>query len=168
MPSVGLRGSASGPMKLKGNLNDLAINTQLTFPDGGFLDLRGTMDLQSKQTGYNLDSTRGDSTPARAIAKAPQTSITAVGSARGRGTDPATMQAQIVADVAASSVDTVSVDSANVRVAIANGIARFDTLAVELPQGIVEAKGHVSGWRPGTTERCRITSRSTRCHASPA
>ena len=58
------------------------------------------------------------------------------------------MQAQIVADVAASSVDTVSVDSANVRVAIANGIARFDTLAVGLPQGIVEAKGTL-GLAPG-------------------
>ncbi|HKC80356.1 MAG TPA: translocation/assembly module TamB domain-containing protein, partial [Gemmatimonadaceae bacterium] len=54
----------------------------------------------------------------------------------------------IVADVAASSVDTVSVDSANVRVAIANGIARFDTLAVQLPQGIVEAKGTI-GLAPG-------------------
>ena len=51
MPSVGLRGSASGPVKLRGNLNDLAINTQLTFPDGGFLDLRGTMDLASKADG---------------------------------------------------------------------------------------------------------------------
>ncbi|HEV7839704.1 MAG TPA: translocation/assembly module TamB domain-containing protein [Gemmatimonadaceae bacterium] len=148
MPSVGLRGSASGPVKLRGNLNNLAINTQLTFPDGGFLDLRGTMDLASKQTGYNLDFNTRLFNAAGVIAKAPQTSITAVGSARGRGTDPATMQAQIVADVAASSVDTVSVDSANVRVAIANGIARFDTLAVGLPQGIVEAKGTL-GLAPG-------------------
>jgi len=148
MPSVGLRGSASGPVKLKGNLSDLAIDTQLTFPDGGFLDLRGTMDLASRQTGYNLEFNARDFNAAEAIAKAPQTSITAVGSARGRGTDPATMQAQIVADVAASSVDTVSVDSANVRVAIANGIARFDTLAVQLPQGVVEAKGTI-GLAPG-------------------
>ena len=148
MPSVGLRGSASGPVKLKGNLNNLAINTQLTFPDGGFLDLRGTMDLASRQTGYNLDFNTRQLNAGSVIAKAPQTSITAVGSARGRGTDPATMQAQIVADVAASSVDTVSVDSANVRVAIANGIARFDTLAVGLPQGIVEAKGAL-GLAPG-------------------
>ncbi len=148
MPSVGLRGSASGPVRLRGNLNDLAINTQLTFPDGGFLDLRGTMDLASRQTGYNLDFNTRLFNAAGTIAKAPQTSITAVGSARGRGTDPATMQAQIVADVAASSVDTVSVDSANVRVAIANGIARFDTLAVALSQGIVEAKG-TFGLAPG-------------------
>jgi translocation and assembly module TamB len=148
MPSVGLRGSASGPVRLKGNQSNLAINTQLTFPDGGFLDLRGTMDLASRETGYNLEFDTRLFNANGVIAKAPQTSITAVGSARGRGTDPATMQAQIVADVAASSVDTVSVDSANVRVAIANGIASFDTLAVQLPQGIVEAKGTI-GLAPG-------------------
>jgi translocation and assembly module TamB len=148
MPSVGLRGSASGPMKLKGNINNLALNTQLTFPDGGFVDLRGTLDLATKVTGYNLDFNTRSFNVNEAIAKAPQTSITAVGSARGRGTDPATMQAQIVANVAPSTIDTVSLDSANVRVAIANGIARFDTLAVALPQGIVEAKGSF-GLAPG-------------------
>ena len=84
------------------------------------------------------------------IAKGPKASLTAVGSARGRGTDPATMQAQIVANVGPSTIDTVALDSANVRVAIANGIARFDTLAVDLPQGIVEAKG-TFGLAPGHT-----------------
>ena len=143
MPTVGLIGSASGPVKLKGFENDLAINTQLTFPDGGFLDLRGTMDLHSKDTGYNLQFNTRQFNAGAAVAKAPRTSITAVGTASGRGFVPETMQAQLVADVAASSVDTVSVDSANVRVAIASGVARIDTLAVGLPQGIVEAKGTI-------------------------
>ncbi|HVS60696.1 MAG TPA: translocation/assembly module TamB domain-containing protein, partial [Gemmatimonadaceae bacterium] len=148
MPTVGLRGSASGPMRLKGPINDLAINTQLTFPDGGFLDLRGTMDLASKVTGYNLDFVTRLFNANTVIAKAPQTSVTAVGSARGRGFDPATMQAQLTASVSASSIDTVSIDRANVKVAAANGMARVDTLAVELPQGIVEAKG-TFGLAPG-------------------
>ncbi len=143
MPSVGLSGSANGPLRLKGFENDLAINTQLTFPDGGFLDLRGTMDLASKETGYNLDFKTKQLNASTVVAKAPRTSITAVGSARGRGSDPATMQAQLVADVAASTIDTVSIDRANVKVALANGIARIDTMAVDLPQGIVEAKGTI-------------------------
>src|SRR6266849_200870 len=143
MPSVGLIGRASGPLRLKGNENDLALNTQLTFPDGGFLDLRGTMDLHSKETGYNLEFNARQFNASAAVAKAPRTSITAVGTASGRGFVPETMQAQLVAKVAASSVDTVSVDRANVRVAIADGIARVDTLAVGLPQGLVEAKGTI-------------------------
>jgi autotransporter translocation and assembly factor TamB len=143
MPSVGLIGSASGPVRLKGYENNLAINTQLSFPDGGYLDLRGTMDLLSKETGYNLQFNTRRFNAGAAVAKAPRTSITAVGSASGRGFIPATMQADLVANVAASSVDTVSVDSANVRLAIADGIARVDTLAVGLPQGLVEAKGTI-------------------------
>ena len=150
MPTVGLRGSASGPMRLKGPINDLAINTQLTFPDGGFLDLRGTMDLASKTTGYNLDFVTRLFNANAAIAKAPRTSLNSVGSAHGRGFDPATMQAQLTANVSTSTIDTVSVDRANVKVAAANGMARVDTLALELPQGIVEAKG-TFGLAPGNT-----------------
>ena len=150
MPTVGLRGNATGPLRLKGQENNLAINTQLTFSDGGYLDLRGTLDLFSKATGYDVTFNTRRLNPSTVIANGPKASLTAVGSARGRGTDPATMQAQIVANVAPSTIDTVAIDSANVRVAIANGIARFDTLAVDLPQGIVEAKG-TFGLAPGHT-----------------
>ena len=148
MPGVGLRGTATGPVRLKGPLGNLAVNSALTFSDGGFLDVQGTLDLASRQKGYDV-SLRSRLFNANAlIAKAPRTSVTAVATARGRGFDPATMQASIVASVSASSFDTVAIDRANVRVAIANGIARFDTLAVELPEGIIEAKGSF-GLAPG-------------------
>ena len=150
MPGVGLRGNANGPLRMKGTTNNLAINSQMTLADGGFVDVHGTMDLASRVTGYNLEFSTRLLNANTIVAKAPTTSITAVGSARGRGFDPATMQAQLVANVSASSVDTVEVDRANVRVAIAEGIARFDTLAVDLPQGIVEAKG-TFGLVPGRT-----------------
>ncbi|HEY1953204.1 MAG TPA: translocation/assembly module TamB domain-containing protein, partial [Gemmatimonadaceae bacterium] len=140
-PTLGLHGDASGPLRVKGTINDLAINTQMNIAGGGFVDVRGTMDLASKVTGYDLQFSTRDLNAHAMVAKVPSTSITAAGSAVGRGFNPATMQAQLVAKVAASRIDTVNVDSANVRVAIADGIARFDTLAVGLPQGIVEAKG---------------------------
>ena len=140
-PTLGLRGNATGPLRLKGTINNLAINSQMTISDGGYVDVRGTMDLFSKETGYNLDFTTRDLNLNTVVAKMPSTDLTATGSARGRGFNPATMQAQLVADVAGSRIDTVNVDSANVRVAIASGLARIDTLAVDLPAGIVEAKG---------------------------
>jgi len=149
-PTLGLRGSATGPLRLKGTINNMAINSQMTIADGGYVDVRGTMDLFSKETGYNLDFTTRDLNLHTVVAKMPSTALTATGSARGRGFNPATMQAQLVADVGASRVDTVNVDSANVRVAIANGMARIDTLAVDLPQGIVEAKG-TFGMTPSQT-----------------
>ncbi|HEY4672247.1 MAG TPA: translocation/assembly module TamB domain-containing protein, partial [Gemmatimonadaceae bacterium] len=140
-PTLGLRGNATGPMKLRGTINNLAINSQMTIANGGYVDVRGTMDLFSKETGYNLNFTTRDLNLNTVVAKMPSTDLTATGSARGRGFNPATMQAQLVADVGRSRIDTVNVDSANVRVALANGLARIDTLAVDLPEGIVEAKG---------------------------
>lgn len=140
-PTLGLRGNATGPMRLRGTINNLAINSQMNIAGGGYVDVRGTMDLASRETGYNLDFTTRELDLNTVVARMPSTALTATGSARGRGFNPATMQAQLVADVGASRVDTVNVDSANVRVAIADGLARIDTLAVDLPQGIVEAKG---------------------------
>ncbi|MFL5523987.1 MAG: translocation/assembly module TamB domain-containing protein [Gemmatimonadaceae bacterium] len=140
-PTLGLRGSATGPLKLRGSINNMAINSQMTIANGGYVDVRGTMDLFSKETGYNLNFTTRDLNLNTVVAKMPSTDLTATGSARGRGFNPATMQAQLVADVSTSRIDTVNIDSANVRVALANGLARIDTLAVDLPTGIVEAKG---------------------------
>jgi translocation and assembly module TamB len=141
VPSLGLRGFASGPVRLVGTLKDFRVNSELTFNDGGYLNVVGTLDLAGRAKAYNLDLRSRLFNANAVIAKAPRTSVTAVAHAQGRGTDLATMNATITADVAASSVDTLSIDRANVRVAIANGLARFDTLAVEVPQGILEAKG---------------------------
>ena len=140
-PALALRGSATGPVRLRGSLSNLSVDTDLAFAGGGSLDLKGTVDLASRVKGYNLEFASELFNAGAVIARAPPTAITAVGSARGRGFDPATMQARIIADVAASSYDTVSIDRANVNVAIASGMATFDTLAVELPQGIVQARG---------------------------
>jgi hypothetical protein len=123
-------------MRLKGTINNLAINSQMTIANGGYVDVRGTMDLLSKDTGYNLDFTTRDLNLNTVVAKMPSTDLTATGSAKGRGFNPATMQAQLVAGVGASRIDTVNIDSANVRVAIANGLARIDTLAVDLPMSL--------------------------------
>lgn len=148
VPSLGLRGYATGPIRLAGTLKDFRVNSELTFNDGGYLDLAGTLDLSGRGKAYNLDLKSRLFNANAIIAKAPKTSITAVAHAQGRGIDPATMTANFTADVAASSFDTVAIDRANVKVAIADGVARFDTLAVEVPQGMLEAKGSF-GLAPG-------------------
>jgi hypothetical protein len=75
------------------------------------------------------------------MAKAPRTSVTGLITANGVGTDPATMRANIVADLKGSTYDTLSVTSATVRLSAANGMARVDTLSLVVPEGIAEAKG---------------------------
>jgi translocation and assembly module TamB len=129
-PAAGLRGEASGPLRLTGALGALRVDADLRMPAGGGLGVRGTMDLASAQKGYDLEA-RMRLFDANAVStKAPRTSLTAVTFVRGRGFDPATMRAAIGADLAASRVDTVAIDTAHVRLAIAGGVARVDTFLV--------------------------------------
>ena len=140
-PKAGLRGSASGPLRLTGSMRDLAVRTNLGFPDGGSLGVTGKLDLASREKGYDVDLDATLFNANAIIAKAPRTSITATASANGRGFDPATMRANLVANIQSSTYDTLSVTSATVRLAAADGMARIDTLAVEIPEGVATANG---------------------------
>ncbi len=140
-PKVGLRSSATGPLRLTGTMRDLAVRTDLSFPDGGSLGVTGKLDLASRDKGYDVDLNAQLFNANTILAKAPRTSINATASAEGRGTDPATMRVNLAADVQSSTYDTLALTSAHVRLAAANGIARVDTLAVEIPQGVANASG---------------------------
>ena len=140
-PKAGLRGTATGPVRLTGTMRDLFVRSNLGFSDGGSMGLTGRLDLASRQKAYDVDVTAELFNANAIIAKAPRTSITGTASADGRGTDPATMQANLVADVQSSTYDSLSVTSATVRLSAANGMARVDTLAVLIPQGEATASG---------------------------
>ena len=135
-PAAGLRGSATGPLRLTGTTRNLAVHTDLGFPDGGSASIDGRLDLASFQKGYDLSLETVLFNANSIFAKAPRTSLTATASAVGRGTNPATMNARLIADVKASTYDTLAIDSAKIRVVAANGIARVDTLAFGVPQGL--------------------------------
>lgn len=141
LPSLGLRGTATGPVKLSGNLRNMTVNGSLRFNDGGYLDLRGTVDLASYSKGYNLSANARFFNANAIIARAPRMSLTGFVRANGRGFDPATMRANIFADIRESWFDTISVNAALVNVAIANGMANFDTAHVDLPQGLIDVNG---------------------------
>ncbi|MEO8193882.1 MAG: translocation/assembly module TamB domain-containing protein [Gemmatimonadales bacterium] len=140
-PGAGLRGSATGPLRLTGTMRDMMVRADLAFSDGGELGLTGRLDLASREKGYNVDMTARLFNANAILAKAPTTSMTGTVSANGRGLDPATMRATIVADLQPSSYDTLSVNSAIARLSLADGMARVDTLAVEIPQGVATASG---------------------------
>jgi len=140
-PTAGLRGAASGPIRVTGMMGELAVKTRLGFSDGGSLGLTGKFDLASRDQGYDAHLDANLFNANAIIAKAPRTSITATATANGRGFDPATLRASLVADVQSSTYDTLSITSATIRVAAANGIARIDTLTLEVPEGVANAKG---------------------------
>lgn len=153
-PAMGLRGSATGPIRLSGTMRDLAVRSDLAFPDGGTASITGKLDVASVQKGYDVALKLQLFNANTILAKAPRTSVTGTASAIGRGFDPATMNARIIADLQSSSYDTLSIDSAKVRVSMANGLARVDTLAVGVPQGFASATG-TFGLKRGTSGELR-------------
>lgn len=140
-PAIGLQGAAAGPVRLTGELADLKLDARLALVDGGQLDARGSLDLASVQKGYDLTTQMRLFDAHSVVARAPATSLTALAFARGRGFEPATMQATFGVNLATSTIDTVAIDSAYVRAAVANGLVRLDSAAVSGPHTLVTLGG---------------------------
>jgi len=156
-PAVGLQGAAAGPVRAKGDLRNLAIDARLVLADGGGLDTRGTLDLASKDKGYDVSTRMRVFNAKSVVAKAPATSLTATAFARGRGTDPATMRAAFGLNLATSTIDTVAIDSALVRVSAASGTLHVDTATVSGPHTVLTLDGSF-GLAPGRRGELRYVA----------
>lgn len=141
VPALGLRGTASGPFSLRGPMSNLRLATALRLSDGGTVHANGTLDLLGRTKSYDLAGGMRLVNLNSVVAKAPRTSITAAIRARGTGFAPATMNGVFAADFAASTWDSVSVDTGSVRVAIANGLARVDRLHARGASTRIDADG---------------------------
>lgn len=151
-PSIGLRGSAVGPVHLTGSLANLAVNGDLRLPDGGQLATQGTLGLSGATKRYDLALGMKVFNLNAVIAKGPVTSLTLRASGQGAGFSPATMNARFTADVAASKFDSLAVDSGSVRVTIANGLATVHKLQLSGAKTLVDASGSfgLAAGRSGT------------------
>ncbi|NUS97532.1 MAG: hypothetical protein HOQ11_09000 [Gemmatimonadaceae bacterium] len=141
VPSLGLRGVAAGPIRLTGPMQNLRVASSLRFQEGGELDVRGTLDLKSQQKGYDIATAMRLFNANVVMAKAPQTSLTAKAAVRGRGFSPATMTMRATADVAASQYDSLAIDSASVRIGIANGMLTAEKLVLGGSRAIITGRG---------------------------
>lgn len=141
LPAAGLRGTLTGPVTVQGPMADLAVSADLTTPEGGSVTAKGTIDIVSAPQSYDLSVTAHLFDASQVSSKAPQTSLSADVTARGAGFDPATLNANATAHVRTSVYDSVSVDSAIVRVAAADGMLTIDTLDVHVPHGYAAADG---------------------------
>ncbi len=139
-PALELRGTASGPLHVRGNADGVRFDADLGVSGGGHIVANGTLGLGETAT-YDVRTSLQLFDASALTGRAPSTSITGELAAVGSGFDPATMSATIVAELAASRVDTIGTDSALARVSIAEGMARVDTLAVHGPTTLISASG---------------------------
>jgi len=156
-PAAGLQGAAAGPVRATGDLRNLTIDARLALAGGGNLDARGTVDLASKDKGYDVNAQMRVFNAKSVVAKAPATSLTATAFARGRGVDPATMRAAFGVNLATSTIDTVAIDSALVRVSAASGMLHVDTATVSGPHTVFGIGG-TFGLAPGQSGELRYSA----------
>ena len=140
-PELGLRGTASGDLALRGTLGNLNVNTRLALPDGGRVAARGRVDLEGRAKSYDIAGTATSLNLSAVVASAPVTSLTATVQARGTGFELATMNASIAAEFDGSRWRDVAVEDGTVRVRIANGLARVDRLDLRGAGTRIHAEG---------------------------
>lgn len=140
-PAAELRGALTGSIKLEGTTRDLFVNSTMTSSDGGTIAAVGRLDVASKEIGYNVNLTSVLFNANELTEKAPKMSLSAVLAARGRGFEPETMQSDLAASVSTSTIDTLAVDSSDIVLHIANGMARVDTFAVRVPGARADVNG---------------------------
>jgi len=140
-PSLGLRGTASGDISLRGTLGDLRVNTELRLADGGTVRAEGSLDLEGRARRYDLRGSVRALDLGAVLAPAPSTSVTGSIRAAGTGLDLASMNAAITAEFSGSRFEELTVEEGTVRVAVADGLARVQRLTARGRGTRVEASG---------------------------
>jgi translocation and assembly module TamB len=141
VPAAELRGSASGFVTARGPFDNLAVAADLRLQEGGALEIAGRANIAGEVPEYDVEA-RLRVFDARAVmAAAPQTSITARATARGRGIDPETMRAAIALNASSTVVDSVAIDTLSARVQVADGLVEVERLLLAAGSSRAELRG---------------------------
>lgn len=142
-----LEGSARGPVTVKGSLADLLVDADLATP-AGRVAVNGRFDLASKRpayhaagelTGFHLD---------QLLAGLPATTVSGRYRIDGGGNDLATADAVLAADLTGGRMAGVPLRFGTLRVSVAGGLARFDSLQLATAAGTLRGEGSF-GVKPG-------------------
>ncbi|HEX6059019.1 MAG TPA: translocation/assembly module TamB domain-containing protein, partial [Gemmatimonadaceae bacterium] len=151
---AGLQGEVAGPIRATGSLQRLVVRSTLDVTGGGTITVDGWARLAGGPVAYDFGAGMRLFNVQRVVRGVPATSLTARATAAGVGSDPATMRATLALDLEASMLDSLDIDSARVRVTIADGLARVDTIDMRGEHTLIGAGG-TFGLAPGRTGTLR-------------
>lgn len=124
VPQARLRGSAEGDLQVLGTPDDFAFDADLYFGDAGSMNAVGRLRPSGAEPVYDFRMEVDNFIPAAVSARAPMTApLVGTAEARGRGTDPATMQATIQADLQGVDVGDYEADEVHLQMEIDRGLA---------------------------------------------
>lgn len=129
-PKLGLRGSARGPVKVRGTENDFSLDTELAIANGGAIETRGRVRLAGEVPGYDLAMRARSLDLGVLSSRFPSTMLTGTAQATGRGVTPETLDGRYVVNLHESRWDTLAVDSVVGAVQVANGVLEIDRFRI--------------------------------------
>jgi translocation and assembly module TamB len=149
-PSLPLRGSYQGPLRVQGSVDDLLVTTELTGP-GGTLSYDGRVDAYPKSyaargtlTFSNLEVRTllaNDTLPVTSLNGRMELDV--AGDSASRDSMLTSLAGVVSLTLDRSFVDSLRVYQAVARLGFNKGRARIDTLRVESVAGIVSAGGAI-------------------------
>ncbi len=137
---VDLVGDVRGPVSASGALSDLRIVADLRTPRG-LVNFDGRFDVESQEKTYDATLVARDVQLRQWIERGPATRLAVEGRVRGRGTDPATLEATFDLTLLRSLVEGAQVDSSLLRFTVAEGLATADTFAIRTDAGRIDGRG---------------------------
>jgi translocation and assembly module TamB len=145
-PSAGLHGTAAGDLAARGTLAELEVAGELAVRGGGAVQARGVFDLASEVKRYDLEASMDSFDAGALTTRAPHTALTGTLAANGRGTDPASAQAVVRADLTGVRVDRgenapVEVDTIGVLARVGDGLLTVERGRVRLASARAEVAG---------------------------
>jgi translocation and assembly module TamB len=165
VPAAGLRGSVAGTLRARGRMDDLHLDADLRVADGGSITVSAWLDAAAARPAYRIQARTDAFDMAAVTAAAPATTaLTGTIALDGQGTEPATMNARVAADLVELQVDDVAADRVLLHGRIDAGLATVDTAFVRL--GTAEAQLHGSfGLVAGRTGTLAFQLRADSLHA---
>jgi translocation and assembly module TamB len=152
VPDAGLHGEVHGSLRAEGDLGDVSLRADLAVPGGGEIVAEGRLNAAGADPIYDIATRVRAFDLAAVTTLAPAaTELTGEIDARGQGLDPATMRAEVRADLAASAVDDLAADEVRLRAAISEGLITVDSSIVRVGSTVAWADGDFGlvAWRDG-------------------
>ena len=166
VPATRLRGVVTGHVRAEGTPSDLRVAGALqSASGGGTIDANGSVALRGPRTSYDFVAVTDRFDASALTTRAPSSSLTGTIAARGVGLTPATANVVARADLTNSRWDTLRVDRLRTRLAVADGLARLDTLSLLARGAHVEAAGAfgLDARHSGTVRSPQPSTRSASC-----
>lgn len=143
-PAIPLRGEMSGPIRVSGTAAGMDIVTTLANEHGS-ISFDGHVDAEAPSYAVKGAGavTRANARGLLARSGLPPTSVSAEYAVDLTGSAAEDLRGTVHVNASGSTVDGVAITGATARVALADGTARVDTLAIASPAGTASASGTV-------------------------